>query len=422
MVALPHWPIPHNFETYDLSRIRIMLGKLGNPEAKLPLVIHIAGTNGKGSCAAYLTSILQAAGKIVHRYTSPHIMQFNERITLANQQIDDGTLYRFIEEARIAADDMPCTFFEGTTAAAFLAFANVPADFLILETGMGGLYDPTNVVLPHASIIMPVALDHTEYLGHSIREIASHKAGIMKPQAPTIVSWQYQEALEVFVAQAFAIGSPLFVYNRDWSLERQGEGFVFLDLLKQKSLAMPKPSLLGVHQYLNAATAVAAAEYLHLATQEQIANGIASAIWPARLQKIQNGYWQQILPANVELWMDGAHNAHGATMLAASIADMWRDIPTVLIHGRTAGRSDIAAFLAPLSKVVEKVWCLPVASEPKPEDPCKLAFAAQELGLSNTVVQDIKAAVQEILQEYKGPIRILVTGSLYLWADLHLAR
>ncbi len=423
MVYMPHWPSPtmrHDI-TLGLSRMKMLLNRLGNPENSLPPLIHVSGTNGKGSTTAYLKAILEKAGLKVHRYTSPHLFRFNQRIEVASKEISDHYLYQVLEETRIKTQDIHATFFEYTTAAALLAFANTSADVAILEVGMGGRLDATNVVTkPMLSIITPVGMDHMEFLGDDIRSIAYEKAGIIKNGCDAVISWQYQDAMDVLIDKAKGIGATYYAFGKQWNLSKNADGFDILDNNNHIIFQSPNPSLLGVHQIINAAASIASCKYVlskHFnITNDNIAYGISNAVWPGRLQKITSGYLHSLLPPEYELWMDGAHNQDGAAMLASSIRHMWGDKPTILINGRT-GQRDITSFLQQFLGVVEAVHAVTVQSEPNGEKAENIFKIASELGFQSFCHHSVKDAVLDITSN-SAPCRILATGSLYLLPDI----
>jgi dihydrofolate synthase/folylpolyglutamate synthase len=425
MVYLPHWPIPHGSKPINLGleRVATLLAKLHNPEQKLPPVIHIAGTNGKGSTLAYLKAIFEAANYKVHRYISPHIARFNERIVLAGEEISDEFLYQVIEETRLAAGDLQTTFFEGSTAAAFLAFSKVKADVLLLETGLGGRLDATNVIeQPLLSIITPISDDHLEYLGSTIPQIASEKAGIIKPNVPCVVSWQLNDAMQVILNKCNELNSPAYAHGKSWNFEKIDNGFYFIDYKEGNKILFPQPSLYGIHQTLNASTAVAAIKQLPQfnISHEHICKGLTSTIWPARMECIKAGVLYEMLPAEWELWVDGAHNNGGAQMVAATIKSLWNDKPTYLINGRTGNR-DIKSFLSYFKNLIKFVCAVKVKSEPLGELAINIANGAKDAGLLAYECDSIKDAIKLILSKEKTPSRILICGSLYLASDIALA-
>jgi dihydrofolate synthase/folylpolyglutamate synthase len=419
MVKLPHWPVPSKnlSPTTSLSRMEELLSRLGNPQRKLPPVIHIAGTNGKGSTLAFLKAILEDAGYKVHRYTSPHLERYNERIELAGSEIDDDFLYRIIEEVRIKSDDLELTFFEGTTAAALLAFSKVKADICLIETGMGGRLDPTNVVSPIQTIITPISFDHMEHLGDGISKIALEKAGIIKPNAPAIISWQLDEAKQVLLNKCQEVSALYFAYGEDWFFETNDNDFLFQTTSAERKFPLPK--MMGKFQVINAATAVASIMNLDdfEIGIENIDSGLRKAYWPGRMEQVKRGEVFSLLPDGWELWVDGAHNPAGAEMLSLMLLDEWQDLPLYLIHGRTKDR-DIAGFLAPLCGKVKKLIAVRVNSEPLSEDPAKIAKIASKLGFDATTKDSMIDAVKMCIEGSGAAGRIVVAGSLYLVTDV----
>jgi len=425
MVFLPHWPIPHGKKDINLglTRVKELLSRLNYPQDKLPPTIHVAGTNGKGSTLAYLKCIFEQANYKAHRYTSPHLTRFNERINLAGKDITDDYLYEVMEKTRLASGDLQTTFFEGTTAGAFLAFSENPADVLLLETGLGGRLDATNVLdKPSLTIITPVSDDHMEYLGDTIPKIAAEKAGIIKPGATCVISWQNAEAMQVIIEKCRELNAPYYAWGEHWNFEVTSEGFDFIDIESSERFSFPKPSLQGLHQIINAACAVAALRCIEGFdfTYENICNGLEKTFWPARMQKITSGVLAKMLPEGTELWIDGAHNNSAAEFIAATIQNNWSDKPTYLINGRTANR-DIESFLEKFKGKVEAVYGIKVQSEPLGETASKIVAGAQNLGFKTYECESITHAIQTILKHSKGPCRILAVGSLYLAGDVLLA-
>ena len=415
---MPHWPKPYGrkIEDFKLERIKALLEKLGNPQKKLAPVIHVAGTNGKGSTIAFLRAILESSGYKVHVYTSPHISKFNERIVLAGKDIDNDYLYQLCEETRVASGDLQVTFFEGTTAVAFLAFSRADADVVLVETGMGGRLDATNVIdKPIASVITPISYDHTEFLGETITQIAKEKAGIIKPNTPCIISWQLSEAKEILCNQCEKIGSTPFICGEYWNFAKSEEGFIYSDT---KAIELPKPSLFGIHQIINASTAIATLRCIdqYKVSLDDIVYGIQNAKWPARMQQIKGGSLYALLPNQSELWLDAAHNPAGAEMLAATLSTMSKR-PTFLINGRTRNR-DMQSFLSHFLNKVEMVCCVSVESEPLSEKPEKIDAAAKALGMRSIVCTSLTEAIKTCVQNTSNPIRIVICGSLYLASDL----
>jgi dihydrofolate synthase/folylpolyglutamate synthase len=419
MVRMPHWPTPilsHEIKL-DLGRIYELMKNLGDPQAKLPPVIHIAGTNGKGSTQAFLKSIFEAAGYRVHSYTSPHLVRYNERIKIAGCEIDDQYLMQILERCRIASLDMKeeVTFFEGTTAAAFLAFAENEADVVLLETGMGGRLDATNILSEVAlSVITPISFDHMPYLGASLAQIAQEKAGIMKQGCPCVVSYQEQEAWDVLEQRAIALNIPLTAYQYDFGLEKCTGGFLY-QAQGQEDLFLPTPSLIGDHQIVNAGTAIAAIKQLQGfdINNYHIAAGMLTAKWPARLQRLLDGKLFDLLPPNSELWVDGAHNPAGGEVVA-NFAAALTDLPLYMIVGMTKGR-DVEKFLAPISSYVTHLCSVYIDAEPTSLSAEAVAKSASNIGIKARAVESIAGALYKIAQIVKQqPVRVLVCGSLFL--------
>lgn len=373
----------------SLARMEELLAALDNPQHRLPPTVHIAGTNGKGSTLAFLAGILQAQGHRVDRYHSPHLVAFNERILLGGVPIADDVLLPLLERVAAACKTIPATFFEATTAAAFLAYAASGADYLLLETGMGGRLDATNRVAPVLTILSPIGLDHQEFLGEGIAAIAGEKVGILKAGVPCISAPQVAEALEVIQARALALAVPLEVVTQPSHL---------------------KLGLRGEHQRMNAAVATAAAKRLGVSA-EAVATGLLNARWPARLQPITRG---PLADAYGNFYLDGGHNAHAARVLAEWAAAQPQ--PVALLLGMMA-RKDARAFLAPLAPVVEAVCCLDLTGHDDARPAEELASDARAVGVAEVAVASDPETGMALLQRYQ-PATVLVAGSLYLAGDL----
>lgn len=407
----------------SLGRIERLLHRLGDPHLKLPPVVHIAGTNGKGSATAYLKAMFEAAGKRAHAYTSPHLVRFHERIVLAGapgtagQPIGEDGLVDVLTrvEAVNSGDDI--TQFEITTAAAFLAFAEHPADVVLLEVGLGGRLDATNVIArPRACVIMPVSMDHAEKLGPTVGAIAAEKAGILKTGVPAIIAEQTAEAGQVIEAQARKVGARLISWGQDYQAFEQRGRLVVQN--GEQLLDLPLPGLLGRHQIGNAGTAVAAAlELADLGINEAaIERGLIEVKWPARMQRLTSGPLPAILKPGSELWLDGGHNAAAGQVLAQTLADLEERSarPVHLIVGMM-GLKDVAGFLGPFRGLARDVTSVPIpGAHETPHAPETIAEAARAVGMQAEPARDVASALRQIDQRHPGPKRILICGSLYL--------
>ncbi|MTJ84163.1 MAG: bifunctional folylpolyglutamate synthase/dihydrofolate synthase [Telmatospirillum sp.] len=395
-----------------LDRVLDLLATLGHPERSLPPVIHVAGTNGKGSTLAYLRAIIEAGGKSAHVYTSPHLVRFAERIRVAGRLIDDDALETILLECERGNDGRPVTFFEITTIAALVAFARQPADFCLLETGMGGRYDATNVIArPALTLLTPISLDHQAYLGDTVAAIAGEKAGILKSGVPCLTTRQDPEAMEVIARRAAAIGAPLLIEGLDWQVGPVPGGMRFT--MGERDLSLPLPNLPGAHQIPNAGLALAAAVTLGLGDRpDDLARGVTGADWPARLQRLTRGPLAACLPAGAELWLDGGHNPSAGQALAAFIAANWRDRPLDLVAGMLDTK-DSQGFFAPLAPLVRRMRGVAIPDEPHSRTADGVVGAARAEGLAAESAADVEAAVRD-LADGGGVGRILICGSLYL--------
>lgn len=399
----------------DLSRDRIerLLGRIGNPEDHLPPVIHVAGTNGKGSTVAYLRAFLEASGKKVHVLTSPHLVRFNERIRLAGKLVSSRKLNQALEFCEQANGGEPITFFEITTAAAFKLFAEVKADYLLLETGMGGLHDASNVVKqPLGVIITPVDYDHQNFLGNTITLIAGEKAGILKRGAKAVFARQRDEGRDVLVRQAARLGIRPLIAGEDFEGHAENGRLVYSD--ERGLLDLPPPALAGPHQFDNASVAIAAARHFGLpVTEADIARGLREVNWPARLQRL-DGTLPGLLPAGSEIWLDGGHNAHGAAALALALReiDARHPLPIVLIVGMMNTRRP-ADFFAPFAGMVEKAFGLTIPGEPNAHDGATIVAGAEAAGIPAEVSKSILNALAGATSAGR-PVRVVYCGSLYL--------
>jgi dihydrofolate synthase / folylpolyglutamate synthase len=397
----------------SLERIRRLLAALGEPQQQLPPVIHVAGTNGKGSTIAFLRAALEAAGYRVHAFTKPHLVRFNERIRLAGRLIADDDLAALLAECERVNAGAGITYFEITTAAAFLAFARHPADILLLETGLGGRVDATNVIeRPALAAITPISLDHQHFLGDTVTEIAGEKAGILKPGRPAVLAPQPEAARRVLEARAAALDAPLFAAGRDWQVAATPQGLRYQGR-RWASVELPKPALLGAHQIENAGTALACLDRLEgLALDPaHLARGLETVTWPARLQRLDRGRLAALLPPGWELWLDGAHNEGGGAALAA-VAEGWRDRPLHLVFGMMASH-DAAAFLASLAPFAASLAAVAIPGEANALPAAAAAAAARALGIAAVPAPDIAGALRQASAAATAG-RVLICGSLYL--------
>lgn len=410
----------------SLGRVERLLAKLGHPEKKLPPVVHIAGTNGKGSVTAYLKAFMEAAGKRVHVYTSPHLVRFHERIVLAgadgvSHAIDEDSLVDVLMRVQDVNDGDDITQFEITTAAAFLAFSERPADVLLLEVGLGGRLDATNVIPdPALTIIMPISMDHAEKLGPTLKMIAGEKAGILKRGVAGVVSQQSDEVLSVIEARAHALGAPLTIWGRDFdAYEQTGRLVVQRD---ERLLDLPLPALVGRHQIVNAGTAVAASLVLGekrpaLKIDERAVEiGLRTVEWPARMQRLASGPLPEILGDEAELWLDGGHNPAAGDVIADTLAalDEKSPKPVYLVVGMM-GQKDALGFLAPFRGLVRGIYTVPIpGAHEAPHAQEDLAEVARGAGMQAIDRENVIDALQTIAALPKGPKRVLICGSLYL--------
>jgi dihydrofolate synthase/folylpolyglutamate synthase len=411
----------------SLERMQRILAQLGHPEKMLPPVIHVTGTNGKGSTVAFMRGMLEAGGRTAHVYTSPHLVRFNERIRLAapdgGRLVDDATLVDALAECERANRGETITFFEITTAAALLLFSRHPADVLLLEVGLGGRLDSTNVVdRPLASAITPISLDHADHLGQTIEKIAAEKAGIIKRGAPVVVSPQPEDAMRVIEQRADMLHAPLYACGQSWMVSEEHGRLVYQD--DDGLLDLPAPRLPGRHQFVNAGTAIAALRVagfrLPAAAFEA---GLLKVEWPARMQRLTQGALIAFAPHGSEIWLDGGHNPDGGRAIAATLADLEERVPRplVLIVGMLATK-DFAGYLRNFSGLARQLYAVPIAKADKPLPPEVIAQTARDVGVKAETAPDVAAALQAIDRlSFDAPPRILICGSLYLAGEV-LAR
>jgi dihydrofolate synthase/folylpolyglutamate synthase len=402
----------------SLGRIETLLERLGSPQDRLPPVIHVAGTNGKGSTIAFLRAILEAAGKTVHAYTSPHLVRFSERIVLAGEIINEDDLVTLLSECERCNGGEEITFFEITTAAAFLGFASVEADILLLETGLGGRLDATNLVKkPALTAITPIGMDHMHYLGNSLAAIAYEKAAIQKNRVPSIVGPQDDAALKVILETADTIGAKPFVSGENWQVAEEAGGFCYSsDAL---TLHLPTPSLPGGHQMVNAGTAIACIEKLphNTITDHAISTGLCNAVWPGRLQKLTEGLLVDKLADGWELWLDGGHNPAAGEALGDALT-AWNEKPTYLISGMSENKQAVE-FFQPLAAVAKNMRAIDIPGDHASLPAAEIASAGREAGFQAETASSFNTALNAILVYEPGPARILVCGSLYLLGHVY---
>jgi len=404
----------------SLGRVRRLLTALGEPHRGMPPVIHVAGTNGKGSVVAFLKAMLEAAGYRVHVFTSPHLRRFHERIKLAAaggaRPINESHLADVLSRAEVANRGEPITFFEITTAAAFLAFAENPADIVLLETGLGGRLDATNVIdEPLATVLTSISLDHCSYLGDTIEAIAGEKAGILKASRPAIVSRQTDEAMHIIAMRASALRAPLIAGGANWDVFEQQGHLIYQD--EESLLDLPLPRLFGRHQFENAGTAIATARNLegfHV-SEAAIAKGITSAVWPARLERLGPGRLYELAPEGSEIWVDGGHNPAAGEVVARALADLEERVssPIHLIVGMLATK-DAVGFLRHFQGLTELAATVDIEGSAAAYKAEELAAIARREGLATEVAGTLEAAFAKSSAAAKGPVRIIITGSLYL--------
>ena len=406
----------------SLDRILRLLDALGNPQESLPPVIHVAGTNGKGSVVAFLRAILEAAGQRVHAYTSPHLTRFHERIRLGAEGggalISDAALASVLQRAEAANGAEPITFFEITTAAALLAFAETPADAVLLETGLGGRLDATNVVRrPALTAITPVSVDHVDFLGGDLAGIAREKAGVLRPDVPCVLAPQEPAAWTAIESRAAEIGAPLIAAGRQWDAFEQHGRLVYQTT--SALMDLPLPRLKGRHQIVNAGMAVTAA--LHMLDlrgpelQRVLEAGLASATWPARLDLLGPGPLTALAGEGTEIWLDGGHNPAAAAALAQSMADIEDRVPCPLhLIAGLLKTKDAESFFRHFAGLAEWVATVPVPGEHNAYEAKELARLAQAAGLDAQAAEDVPHALRLSRLRAPSPSRILICGSLYL--------
>ncbi|WP_439573637.1 bifunctional folylpolyglutamate synthase/dihydrofolate synthase [Phreatobacter sp.] len=406
----------------SLDRMHGALARLGDPHLALPPVIHVAGTNGKGSTSAFARAFLEASGRRVHVYTSPHLVRFNERYRLGaaggGRLVDDETLGEVLLEVERKNEGQPITQFEITTIAGLVMFARHPADALVLEVGMGGRFDATNVVArPAVSVITPVSMDHADYLGDTIPKIAAEKAGILKRGRPAVIARQTPEAMAVIEQAAEATRSRLLVSGLDWFAREENGRFIYQD--ENGLIDAPPPRLAGAHQFENAGTALAAVKTAGFSlTDAEVARGLQAVRWPARLQRL-TGRVADVLPSGAEVWLDGGHNPGGGEVLSEAIGTMnaRNPRPLVMVAGMISTK-DPRGFLDHFTRFAPRLLAVPFAY-PAALPAEALAEAARATGIDAVPAASLDAALDAIrVSDWPVPPRVLITGSLYLAGEV----
>lgn len=409
-----------------LYRIERLLAALGNPHQALPPTIHVAGTKGKGSTVAFLKSILEAGGLSVHAYTSPHLVKFHERIQIRGRPISEMMLVEVLNETEKANGGEPITFFEITNSAAFLAFTRTPADFCLLEVGLGGRLDSTNIVPTTAcSIITPLGLDHMEFLGETIEEIAFAKSGILRAGTPAVIARQPDKAMAVIRAEAAKVGAPLCIMGEDFDAHEEHGRMVFQD--ENGLLDLPLPRLPGQHQIVNTALAIAALRLLQPdnLSDAAFAQGLRRVSWPARLQRLSRGPLIDLAPEGADVWLDGAHNAMAAEAIAHAMSEMEEKNPRplTLILGMLKSK-DAAGFLAMFKGLARRVITVPMGSVESGATAGALYDIAVAQGMEARPATDLEEAMAfatEMAEDDEpvySPPRVLICGSLYLAGEV----
>jgi len=402
-MKMPFWPSPSGYRDIELglSRVFLLLERVGNPHLKLPPTIHLAGTNGKGSTLSFLRAIFAESGLKIHTYISPHLVNFNERITLAGEEISDDFLNKILGECKAAAEIEPqikVTFFEGITVAAFLAFSRVKADILLLETGMGGRLDATNV-LPEVlcSIITPIAFDHQDFLGKTLAKIAFEKGGIIKKNCPTLIAKQKTSALRALINQALLLSSKTEIFGKNFQIKKTKNGFLFSGF--GKKISLPLPSLIGDHQIENAAVAIAAAltQKKFIITENHIKSALQKTTWPARLQKITTGKFAKILPNNFELYLDGSHNLQGAATVQKFLQKN-KDKKIYVIFSMLKDK-DAEGFLRKIAKNIDQLITVKIANEPKSYKAAELQEISEKIGINAICAENFEKALTIIINQ-----------------------
>jgi len=403
----------------SLNRMEKLLAKLGDPQKCIPPVIHVAGTNGKGSTVATMRAIAEAAGYKVHVYSSPHLVRFNERIRVAGQLITEDDLAKTLEDCEEANGNDPITFFEVTTAAAFLAFSRVKADLCLLEVGLGGRLDATNVIdTPIASVITPVDFDHQQFLGDTLSDIAREKAGIIKKNRLVVTSAQKPDCERVILDRIRRLGANGVHAVSDWHIDRNLDSASMTYSDTNGVLELPLPTLRGDHQIKNTGLAIATLRHQTALKIPQSAYraGIGWTRWPARMQPLRGTTLNSMLPDGAELWLDGGHNPAAALTLKNTLTGLKSPATNIRLVIGMMGTKDMDGFLQPLSRFVKELVAVDIPGEEGAADPQELAAIAAEHEIMSTTAPDVPAALRRIKQDCRGkkPPTVVICGSLYL--------
>ncbi|TAL34055.1 MAG: bifunctional folylpolyglutamate synthase/dihydrofolate synthase, partial [Alphaproteobacteria bacterium] len=398
-----------------LERPLRFMEKLGNPHLRLPPVFHVAGTNGKGSTLAFLQAVFESGGYRVHKFISPHLVRFEERVVVAGQEIGSDLLLDLIGECSRAAADETVSFFEFFTGLAFLAYTRVPAEALLLETGLGGTYDATNVVEKSVALLTRISFDHMRILGDTLPEIAANKAGIIKRDCPVVIAPQASEVMDVFLARAREMEAHAHVFGRDWTTASGQGDFEYRG--KSLQCRLPMPRLIGSHQLINAGTALCGLEnsdFKNLLTQDVLARAMKTVTWPGRMQRLDRGHLADLLPPGWELWVDGAHNDSGAEVIVEQAKVWGSEKPLHIITGFKR-KKDTEGFYERLAGIPRTIQAVNANIDAPMVPPQELCDELKNLGFSGvSPAENLESAIQSLVFQFKGPQRILVTGSLYL--------
>jgi dihydrofolate synthase / folylpolyglutamate synthase len=398
-----------------LDRPLRFMEKLGSPHLRLPPVFHVAGTNGKGSTLAFLQAVFESGGLSVHKFTSPHLVRFEERIVIAGQEIGADMLLDLIDECARAAADETVSFFEFFTGLAFLAYARVPAEALLLETGLGGTYDATNIIEKSVALLTRISFDHMRLLGETLPEIAANKAGIIKRKCPVVIAPQSKEVMGVFLARAKEMEARVSLFGSDWTATPGGNDFEYKSGTFQCRLPLPK--LIGSHQVINAGTAIAGIEssaFSHLLTPGILARAMNTVTWPGRMQRLDHGHLAEMLPEGWELWIDGAHNDSGAEVIVEQAKAWGAEKPLHIITGFKR-KKDTEGYYERLAGIPRTIQAVNANIDAPMVSPQELCDELRNMGFSGvSPAENLESAIQSVVFQFKTPQRILVTGSLYL--------